>query len=231
MTLLDRRFLASAAAAGIGLAALRAWRRGTLGGALADLRACSMPSVWAYDAVVGTTLRRFYHWVASDSAAFARDATVLDVGTGPGHLVLALARLARGRPDPRDRRDAGDDPTGARPSGTPDREERIRFLVADVAALPYPSGSFDLVVSTLSLHHWPDPARGLAEIHRVLRPGGVARIYDVAHWFTRIETRAPKLSDLIAASPFQSGEVETVFSVGPAPVVLRATLVRARTPS
>jgi ubiquinone/menaquinone biosynthesis C-methylase UbiE len=52
------------------------------------------------------------------------------------------------------------------------------FLVGDAAALAFPDGSFDLVVSTLSMHHWADPAAGLAEIGRVLRPGGRALIWD-----------------------------------------------------
>jgi ubiquinone/menaquinone biosynthesis C-methylase UbiE len=55
---------------------------------------------------------------------------------------------------------------------------RPSFLVGDVAALAFPDGSFDLVVSTLSMHHWADPAAGLAEIGRVLRPGGRALIWD-----------------------------------------------------
>jgi SAM-dependent methyltransferase len=50
--------------------------------------------------------------------------------------------------------------------------------VVDVAALTFPDGSFDLVISTLSLHHWADPAVGLAEIGRVLRPGGRALVWD-----------------------------------------------------
>ena len=48
-----------------------------------------------------------------------------------------------------------------------------------MASLPFESGSIDLVVSTLSLHHWPNPGAGFAEIARVLRPGGVALVYDL----------------------------------------------------
>jgi ubiquinone/menaquinone biosynthesis C-methylase UbiE len=55
---------------------------------------------------------------------------------------------------------------------------RSEFLVGGVAALAFPDRSFDLVVSTLSMHHWADPTAGLAEIARVLRPGARALIWD-----------------------------------------------------
>jgi ubiquinone/menaquinone biosynthesis C-methylase UbiE len=57
-------------------------------------------------------------------------------------------------------------------------DRRPTFHVGDVASLPFPDGSFDLVVSTLSMHHWADPTAGLAEIGRVLRPGARALIWD-----------------------------------------------------
>eukprot|EP00882_Tetradesmus_deserticola_P021261 GHRQ01023018.1.p1 GENE.GHRQ01023018.1~~GHRQ01023018.1.p1 ORF type:complete len:198 (+),score=61.51 GHRQ01023018.1:377-970(+) len=44
---------------------------------------------------------------------------------------------------------------------------------ADIAWLPFPSSSIDAVHAGAALHCWPDPAAGLAEICRVLRPGGV----------------------------------------------------------
>ena len=61
--------------------------------------------------------------------------------------------------------------------GNSDRR-RPSLLVGDVAALAFPDRSFDLVVSTLSMHHWADPTAGLAEIGRVLRPGGRALVLD-----------------------------------------------------
>lgn len=42
----------------------------------------------------------------------------------------------------------------------------------DAEELPYPEGRFDLVVGHAFLHHLPDPAAALAEMHRVLAPGG-----------------------------------------------------------
>jgi ubiquinone/menaquinone biosynthesis C-methylase UbiE len=66
----------------------------------------------------------------------------------------------------------------------------VRFLVGDVASLPLSDAAFDVVVSTFSAHRWPDPGKGLAEIYRVLRPGGVARIYDLAGWLRQSSSTA-----------------------------------------
>ena len=52
---------------------------------------------------------------------------------------------------------------------------QVEFADADVNALPFEAGSFDLCVSYTGLHCFPDPARALAEMARVLRPGGVLR--------------------------------------------------------
>jgi ubiquinone/menaquinone biosynthesis C-methylase UbiE len=137
------------------------------------------------DAVVYDTLSRLLlgslvERIAADVAAVACDgARVLEVGCGPGHLLIRLARqhglevtgldldpamIARARANA-DRLGDGDQP---RPS----------FLVGDGAALAFPDRSFDLVVSTLSMHHWADPTAGLAEIGRVLRPGARALAWD-----------------------------------------------------
>jgi SAM-dependent methyltransferase len=56
--------------------------------------------------------------------------------------------------------------------------DRIALRVGDAADLPYPDDSFDLVVSTLSMHHWKDVEPVLGELARVLRPGGRLWIYD-----------------------------------------------------
>lgn len=52
------------------------------------------------------------------------------------------------------------------PTGT------IQFQQAMAEALPFPNAGFDLVFSTMTFHHWPDQARGCAEVARVLAPGG-----------------------------------------------------------
>src|SRR5215203_2598471 len=139
----------------------------------------------AYDNVVGrlvlgSLLRSIAADVAAVASAGAPDgARVLEVGCGPGRLSIRLARryglevtgidldpamIERAR-------------TNADRAGT-SGELGPSFLVGDVASLPFPDGSFDLVVSTLSMHHWADGSAGLAEIGRVLRPGARALVWD-----------------------------------------------------
>ena len=83
-------------------------------------------------------------------------------------------------------------------------------------------------MSTLSLHHWSDPASGLAETYRVLKPGGVARIYDLAHWLWRPAQDGNRLSQLAATSPFSEGEVEIVRWPGSVPAFVLLRLRRTR---
>jgi SAM-dependent methyltransferase len=52
------------------------------------------------------------------------------------------------------------------------RERGVDAQVGDVQSLPFDDGSFDTVVAAWMLYHVPDLDRGLAEIARVLRPGG-----------------------------------------------------------
>jgi ubiquinone/menaquinone biosynthesis C-methylase UbiE len=57
-------------------------------------------------------------------------------------------------------------------------EHNLHFLVADAEALPFESGSFDLLHSKDSLHHMETPERALAEYRRVLKPGGRALLVE-----------------------------------------------------
>ncbi|MFA5785813.1 MAG: class I SAM-dependent methyltransferase [Actinomycetota bacterium] len=64
---------------------------------------------------------------------------------------------------------------------------------ADVENLPYEEGSFDLVVGHAFLHHLPDPKKALAEIHRVLAPGGMIVVAgEPTRWGHRIASVARK---------------------------------------
>jgi ubiquinone/menaquinone biosynthesis C-methylase UbiE len=58
-------------------------------------------------------------------------------------------------------------------------DDRARFIAGDAERLPFEDGSFDVVICECSLCTFPDPARALSEIKRVLRPGGRVGISDV----------------------------------------------------
>jgi ubiquinone/menaquinone biosynthesis C-methylase UbiE len=130
-----------------------------------------------YDVAARSLLRRFYRKVAVDVARLAPPgAAVLDVGTGPGVLLMELARR---RPDLRlTGIDVSADMVARATRNLARFGDRATAQVADVAALPFPDGSFDLIVSSLSVHHWPDPAAAVPQLARVLRPAGRVVIYD-----------------------------------------------------
>lgn len=130
-----------------------------------------------YDVVARRLLRGVYRGFAAELAGIAPDgAAVLDVGTGPGVL---LVELARRRTDLHlTGVDLSADMVAAAQRNLRSTGGRATARVGDVTDLPFPDESFDLIVSSLSLHHWDDPAAAAGELARVLRPGGRLQIYD-----------------------------------------------------
>ena len=55
-------------------------------------------------------------------------------------------------------------------------DKHAEFLLADGEHLPFDDESFDVVYSNGVLHHTPDTEQAVRELHRVLRPGGLARV-------------------------------------------------------
>ena len=203
------------------------YRRRDLGHLVENLRRYSAPNATLYDAATAPLLSGFFLRVATDLARFAPRGQVLEVGSGPGRLAVKLAELAPGvqvtgvdiSPEMVER--------ASSLAANSCVADRVEFLVGDVASLPFADASFDAVVSTFSLHHWPDPANGLKEIYRVLRPGGVARVYDVADWISRFEHRGPNIAELAKESPIgERGAFShsIVTRLGPIPLVYRAEL-------
>lgn len=62
------------------------------------------------------------------------------------------------------------------------------FHIGMAEALPLPDASVDVVLSTISFHHWKDQAAGVREVARVLRPGGYFFLTDVSApaWLSRL---------------------------------------------
>lgn len=104
-----------------------------------------------------------------------RPGRVLDVGCGTGRLlrraaaVFPAAELVGVDAAPEMVRQA----EASVPAGA-----RSRFARATAEDLPFADASFDLVVSTMSFHHWSDQRAGLRQVHRVLTPGGLMALTD-----------------------------------------------------
>jgi SAM-dependent methyltransferase len=99
------------------------------------------------------------------AAGLAGCADVLDIGTGEGQIArLAVAGGAR--------RVVGVDPTAAQVREAVARGGGPAYARAGAAALPFPDARFDAVVACLVFEHIDDVDEAIAEVARVLRPGG-----------------------------------------------------------
>src|SRR5215216_2771214 len=101
-----------------------------------------------------------------------RDARLLEIGCGMGTDLLQFAR-------------GGACCTGIdlTPRSIEITRHRFRlydadgaFMISDGEHLPFRDESFDVVYSNGVLHHTPDTAGAIREVHRVLRPGGTAKV-------------------------------------------------------
>lgn len=101
---------------------------------------------------------------------------VLDAGSGAGHTALAFA--------PHVAHVVSVDLSASMlAQGARLAAERaitnVEFRQADVEALPFAAGEFDLIVARYSAHHWPHPQAALAGFRRLLRPRGLLLLADI----------------------------------------------------
>jgi ubiquinone/menaquinone biosynthesis C-methylase UbiE len=109
--------------------------------------------------------------LVAQSAGIAAGSQVLDVGCGVGgpacHIARSTGASVRGLTPNEAQLEIAR--AGAGHQGLSDR---VRFDLGEASHLPYPAGSFDVVLFFESACHFPDRARFFREAWRVLRPGG-----------------------------------------------------------
>jgi ubiquinone/menaquinone biosynthesis C-methylase UbiE len=120
----------------------------------------------AYDRYLGSWSRLFVPAILA-AAEVAASHRILDVATGPGEVAsMALPQVGpSGLVVGVDIAPAMLDAANTRFS-----DQRFRPVAADGQALPFADGAFDALICQLGLMFFPDPARGLEEFRRVLRP-------------------------------------------------------------
>lgn len=109
------------------------------------------------------------------AAGIGAEDKVLDVACGPGIVACAVAAHAA--------HVTGIDLTPAMIEQARGRQaaqglSNVDWHVGDATALPFADASFDRVVTRYSFHHLPEPAKALAEMRRVCRPGGRIVVID-----------------------------------------------------
>lgn len=105
---------------------------------------------------------------------------VLDVGCGTGALAFAAKSLAPGALV--SGIDASPEMVAVARKKAGRKRGDVTFEVAAIESLPFGDGEFDIVLSSLMLHHLPSDvkAAGLAEVARVLKPSGRFVVVDFA---------------------------------------------------
>lgn len=176
-----------------------------------------------FDRLSRWALPWLYRTIAGQvGASLPPGGALLDVGTGPGRLML---EVARGRPDTQV---SGVEPSAdmvghvARNAEAAGLAGRVRAAAGSAEEIPHLDESIDVVVSSLSAHHWADVGRAITEQARVLRPGGSLWVFDLRG------KSAPGLYDALAAN-FPVGAITRPKQRWPASLFL--TCHRAQKPS
>jgi demethylmenaquinone methyltransferase / 2-methoxy-6-polyprenyl-1,4-benzoquinol methylase len=177
---------------------------------------------------------------AAEMARVAPGSRVLDVATGTGDLALELARRVSptGEVVASDFSEAMLDRARAKADKRPGEEVHPLFEWADAMALPYPDDSFDSATVGFGARNFDDLARGLAEMVRVVRPGGHVVVLEITTptraplslfyrvWFDRLVPLLGRLAGAAAALGTRLGRSTSGGSIADAYTYLPSSVRR-----
>ncbi len=138
------------------------------------------PGTVLYNLVSKTEIfQRHYDLIAQDVLNHVTSGKVLDIGTGPGRLLLSLHKH-----NPYLELVGVDISSSMVEKAKANIQQaglsgQIHVEIADARSMPFAADSFDAVISTGSVHHWKEPLSSIDEIYRILKPGGYAFLYDI----------------------------------------------------
>src|SRR4030043_280791 len=139
------------------------------------------PGAKVYSTVVAGSLimQDFYREVTGEIASKVSSGRILDIGTGPGYIPIEVARASKNVEVKAIDISSAMVVIARQKAEDAGLSQRVQFEYGSAEHIPYGDGYFDLVVSTLSFHHWANRIECLKEIHRVLKIGGEAWIYEL----------------------------------------------------
>lgn len=138
------------------------------------------PGTAFYNLVSSSTMfQRHYELVARDILSYCSEGYLLDIGTGPGWLLLELHQKSPtmkligldASPSMVDRARKNIDNAGL--------TDLIEIREGNASQMPFADNSFDIIVSTGSIHHWKEPIAALNDVYRVLKHGCHALMFDL----------------------------------------------------
>lgn len=193
------------------------------GDAVERVRAQFTRQAEAYAELDQTRDERALRGLVGLSGARATD-RVLDVACGPGFLTMAFAAACASA--------RGVDATPAfvaraRRVASERGLTNVSFVEGDANALPEPSDAYDVVACRAAFHHFAEPARVLAEMVRVARPGGTLLVADLLGsedpQKARLHDRIERLCDPSHARALPLSELDAMVAARGLAVARRAT--------
>ena len=168
-----------------------------------------------YEKAARMAMQSYYDPLAEEIVYCKDKGRILDLGTGPGYLPAAIAKMAPALKidgidlSPKLIRHAKANALRLGIAG------RLNFQVGNAGKLQFRDASYDMVISTGMLHMLRNPVRVLNECYRVLRDSGEAWIYDPAQVSSRIDIDAWKVSlTLFERMVYRFFKIYTIFNPG-----------------
>ncbi len=129
-----------------------------------------------YTRTRGNDIEEFRSQARSVAAELRPGASVLEVAPGPGFFSIELAKLGEFAVTGLDISQTFVEiaTANAKAAGV-----NVEFRVGNAAAMPFGDESFDFIYCSAAFKNFAEPVAALAEMHRVLRPGGQALVVDL----------------------------------------------------